>query len=101
RRFRKYPGDGQADHVYASLAGQRADLLDRRELAIVPVAVLIRLGGVAERESPALGRLPATLVLSREQAAGDRVVGDDADAVLQAEGQHLALDLAKEQVVAR
>ena len=39
-------------------------------------------------------------VLSRQQAARDRVVGNDADAFLAAERQHLPLDLAEEQVVA-
>ena len=39
-------------------------------------------------------------MLSREQPAGDRVVGDDADALLAAEREHLPLDLAEEQVVA-
>ena len=48
---------------------------------------------------PSVG-LPRAIVLAGEQAAGDRVVGDDADALLAAQRQELAFDLAEEQVVA-
>ena len=43
----------------------------------------------------------ARLVATRQHAAGERVVGDDADAVRAAERQHLVLDHPKQQVVAR
>ena len=53
---------------------------------------------------PRVNRLPsgggAGGVLAGQHAAGDRVVGDDADAVLRAERQQLPLDLAEQQVVA-
>jgi hypothetical protein len=39
-------------------------------------------------------------VLARQQAARDRVVGDDAHAFLEAEREHFPFDLAEEQVVA-
>ena len=41
------------------------------------------------------------IVLAGEQAAGDRVVGNHPDALLAAEREQLALELAEQQVVAR
>jgi hypothetical protein len=54
---------------------------------------------LAEGEPGARLRAGAALVLAREQAAGDGVVGDDGDPLLQAQGEELTLDLAEEQVV--
>ena len=39
-------------------------------------------------------------MLARQQAAGERVVGDHPDALLGAQRQQLALDLTEQQVVA-
>ena len=40
--------------------GERAERVDGVELALVPVAVLVALGGVAEREARALAAGPAS-----------------------------------------
>src|SRR5215831_8930288 len=97
----QHPGDREGDQAHPGLVGQPAEGLDRVELAVVPVAVLVHLPGGAEGEARALrGRVGAG-VLAGQQAAGDRVVGDDADALLAAVREHFPLDLAEEQVVPR
>ena len=40
-------------------------------------------------------------VLAAQQAARQRIIGDDAEALLRGERQQLALDLAEQQTVAR
>src|SRR5215472_1917888 len=100
-RVREHPGDREGDQAHPGLIGQPAEHLDGVELAVVPVAVLVHLAGGAEGEPRALrGRVHAG-VLAGQQPAGDRVVGDDADALLAAVREHLPLDLPEQQVVAR
>ena len=82
------------------MGAARKELVDGVEVAVVRVAALIGLGRVAEREAGAFWRWGAATVLPREQAAGDRVVGDDSDTFLAAEREHLTFDLAEQQVVA-
>ncbi|MNT00616.1 hypothetical protein D3C72_1350530 [compost metagenome] len=74
---------------------------DGVEAAIVPVAVLVHAAGGAEGEAGVLLGLGAGLVLAGEQAAGQRVVGNHAQALFGRERQQLALDLAEQQAVAR
>ena len=57
---------------------------------LVPVAVEVHLVVL----EPALGNLLDGLVLAREHARGERVVGDEADAELAQAREQLALDLA-------
>src|SRR6516164_7234629 len=97
----QHPGHREGDQAHPGLVGQPAERLDRVELAVVPVTVLVHLPGGAEGEARALRRRVGAGVLTGQQAAGDRVVGDDPDALLAAVRQHLPLDLPEEQVVAR
>src|SRR6185369_8857053 len=97
----EHPGQGETDQRDAGLVRDRLQRLDGRELALVPVAVLVPLRGRAERESRTGGGARVAAMLARQQPAGDRVVGDDGESVLAAERQQFALDLPEEQVVAR
>ena len=84
----------------AGFVGELRQLIDGVEDVVVPVPILVHLPGVAEHEPRALvGRLRA-VVLARQHAARDRVVRDHADALFEAEREHLAFELAEQQVVA-
>ena len=98
----QHPRHRQLRQRHAGLGGQRPQRLDRLELALVPVAVLV----ASRRRRPSVNRVPSgrrrlARVLAGEQPARDRVVRDHPDALLRAQRQQLALDLAEEQVVAR
>lgn len=64
-----------------------------------PVPLLIPTRRVTKREPPTLGRC-ARAALAREESTGERVVGDDGDGLIGAEGEKLAFVLPQEQVVA-
>ena len=66
------------------------DALVQRQISLVPVAIEVHLVVL----EPALGNLLDGLVLAREHARGERVVGDEADAELAQAREQLALDLA-------
>jgi hypothetical protein len=95
----QHPGDRQGHDVHPGLVGELAHRLDGVEHPLVPVPVLVHRPGVAEREPGAVLGRRGPVVLAGQQPARDRVVGDNADAVLGAERQHLPLDLAEQQVV--
>src|SRR4051794_23509154 len=99
-RMGQHPRHGHGRHRRAGVAGQLAELIDRVELAVVPVAILIGRGRGAEREPRTLVGRGRTVVLPGQQPAGQRVVRDYADAFLLAQRQQLALDLAEQEVVA-
>jgi hypothetical protein len=101
RRIGQDPRHGEGDQGDPLALGDFAELLHCGELLVVPVAVLIVAGRIAEGEPRALGRGPCGVVLAREQPTGDRVVGNDADALFGAEGEELTFDLAEQKVVAR
>jgi hypothetical protein len=85
--MRERPGHREPGERQARLLRERAQGVHRRELPLVPVAVLVALGGVPEREAGPRGGPGLAAVLAGEEAAGDRVIGNDADALLQAERQ--------------
>ena len=96
----EHPADRHGRHADPGLGREPAQRLDRGELALVPVALLVARPGRSQREARALRRR-ARLVLARQQAAGQRVVGDDADPLLARQRQQIALERAEEEVVAR
>src|SRR5207245_7506148 len=79
---------------------ERPERLDGLELAFAPVAIAVARAGRGVREARAGHRACLAAMLAREQAAGDRVVRDNAQTFLGAQREQLALDLAEEQVVA-
>lgn len=89
-------GVGETLALGAEVIGEDADLV---ELGFVPVAGLVALGGVAELEAGAVAEVFGVLVFAGEETAGERVVGDDADALILAEGEQVGLDVAPEDVV--
>src|SRR5271165_2117185 len=96
----QHPGHREGHQADAGVAGQVLECVDGVELPVVPVAVLVDLPGVAEGEAGSFRRWRSAGMLARQQAAGDRVVGDDADAFLGTEREHFPLDLTEQQVVA-
>ena len=99
--MREDPGHRHPRERDSRRGRQRAEGFHRRELTLVPVALRVAAGRGAEREAGPGGRARLVTVLAGEQAAGERVVRDHAEPVRLAERQQFALDLAKEQVVAR
>ena len=67
-RLAEYPGNRQRWQRDAGVRGYAAKLIDRRELAVVPVALLIILGRGAEGEPRAFGRRLVSVVLSRQSS---------------------------------
>src|SRR5262245_32997124 len=67
----------------------------------MPVALAVEVARLAEAEARPGRHLGDAGVLAGEEAAGQRVVGDDADPLVAAQREQLRLDLAVEQVVAR
>src|ERR1039457_1342584 len=96
---RQHPGHREGHQVHPGLPGQLAERVDGVEFAVVPVTVLVVARGVAQGEAGPFWGRRGTRVLTGQQAAGDRVVRDDTDALLAAEREHFPLDLAEEQVV--
>src|SRR5258708_7855523 len=66
----------------------------------MPVTLLVHAAGGSEGEPAAFRGRRGGRELARQQTAGDRVVGDDANAFLPAEREHLSLDLAEQQAIA-
>src|ERR1700722_5761145 len=72
------PGDGKRRQRYPRFGGEALQSRDGRKFALVPIAALVHSSGFSHRESRARRRRGLTLVFSREQAAGQGIVGDDA-----------------------
>ena len=92
--MREHPGQRELDHRHPRLGGERAHRLDRLELALAPVTLLVALGRGAQREARARRGAGLPLVLAAEKTAGQRVVGNDREPLGRAEREQLALDLA-------
>src|SRR4051794_9710517 len=83
-RVGQHPADRQGSERQPGLVGQAAQRVDRVELAVVPVALLVDRPGATEREAT-LGRRLLASVLAGEEPAGQRVVRDHAHALLLAQ----------------
>src|SRR4029079_10495547 len=90
------PADRQLDHRMASGLGELLELCQRREVRLAEQTLAPRPPG---GEAGAFGRLLARTVLPGEEAAGERKVGKDPEAVLFAGRRQLTLDAPVEQVV--
>ena len=101
RLIRQDPCNGESHEAHADLFGNGEEPIDGVELPVVPIAALIHPAGVAEGETTPFRRRIVATVLPGQEATGDGVVGDDPDALLTAEREHLTLYLAEQQVVAR
>src|SRR5438045_9575679 len=99
--MREHPRDRQLSERHARLLRQRSHGVDGRELALVPVALLVPLRRVAEREARARRRSGVAAMLARQEATGERVVRDDAHPFLLTERQKIALGLAEQEDGAR
>jgi hypothetical protein len=61
---------------------------------------LVHLRGLAQGKSRAGRRVGAGFVLASQQTAGERIIRNDAEALLERQRQQFALDLAEQQTVA-
>ena len=95
----EHPGDGGVgDRASAEVLLECGDL---GEVGFVPVALAVARAGVAERKAGVVLEVFGIGVLAGQEAAGERVVGDDADALVAAERQQVGFDIAPEDVIAR
>ena len=68
------------------LTGKLFQLLRCLHLWISPVASLVELSGIIDRKARPLARRLSRLIASREHASGQRVVADDAYALIKNQG---------------
>jgi hypothetical protein len=99
RAVRQHPGGGEMRRRDALLLAVRLQRLRGAQRLLAELG--LHHPRVAAAGAGAGGRRRARRVLGGEHAAGDRAVGHDADAVMQARRQHLDLGLPVEQVVVR
>src|SRR5204862_5487036 len=99
--MREHPRDRKLSERHARLLRQRSQRVHRRELALVPVALLVAVAGGAEREAGARRRSRVPAMLAGKKSARERVIRDDADAFVSAQREQIAFGLTKQQIEAR
>src|SRR5262249_17585819 len=100
-RLIEHPAHRDLHQAFAARFEEIHEMPHGLELGVLPVTLAVEIAGGAEREARAGRRRGALLVTAAQKTARQRVVGDDAQTLIAAERQQLALDLAVEQVVAR
>src|SRR6266581_4743506 len=97
----QHPGDGNLCKQEMALIATLLEVFYCFQLRLVPVAGLIELPGILNREAGVLlWRLPG-MIASCEDTARERIVGNHPDALIGGQGKQFGLDVAEEKIVAR
>src|SRR6266404_6345765 len=101
-RICEYPGDRKLCQRLAAQVRDVTKFLDRFELALVPVPVLIHIAEFADLDrEPSLVWHLVVPVFAGQQAASERIERNDGQLFFLGKRQQLTLNLAEQQVVTR